>query len=262
MKNLESKIIEPPYFSNWADIFFPKIANKLLPFVASVSFITPNMVTITSFLLYFLGSILLFVPVSFHLVYSAILFPLAYVLDCLDGQLARYTKRSSQMGDYLDKVLDVLKIYIVTLSLSYAVYKQVNTITPIILGFTACFFFNFRYYIKLETMFNRISKDKEYLTKSRILRLELYEKRQELYKALQKSFLGKLQAFWFWNRTIFFVDEAEFVVATALGALANQLFAALIILAISQFLIGVFRFFERGYQINTSSNRLYLPMRK
>lgn len=262
MKNLELKVIEPPYFSNWGDIFFPKLANKLLPYAASIKFLTPNMVTVISFLLYTLGSIFLFVNTPYHLFITAILLPFSYILDCLDGQLARVTKRSSNIGDYLDKVLDVLKIYVITLSLSYAVYLQVGGIWPFVLGFTACFFFNFRYYIKLESVFNRVSKIPDYLTKSRELRLDLYEEKGALYKKLQKTFLGKLQTFWYWNRTIFFVDEAEFVIFVALGALFKQLLLVLVVLALSQAAIGVFRFFERGYQIHTSSDRLFWPLRK
>lgn len=262
MKDLELKVVEPPYFSNWGDMFLPKIANKLLPLAVRIPFLTPNMVTVTSFLLYSLASVLLFIQFPYHLFIVAALLPISYILDCLDGQLARLTKKSSQIGDYLDKVLDVLKIYIVTLSLSYAVYLQTNTIFPFVLGFTACFFFNFRYYIKLETIFNRIGKDNEYLRNSRILRLGLYEEKAKLYKKLNKSLTGKLKVVWYWNRTIFFVDEAEFVLLVALGALFNQLGFVLWILAISQLTIAAFRFFERGRQINTSSNRLLWPMRK
>lgn len=262
MKNLELKIVEPPYYSNWADMFFPKVANKILPYAAKISFLTPNIVTVVSFLLYALASIFLFLNIPYHLILSFILFPISYTLDCLDGQLARYTKRSSNIGDYLDKVLDVLKIYIVTLSLSYAVYSQTGEIFSIILGFTACFFFNFRYYIKLETVLNRVNKEKEYLINSRIERLKLYEEKAASYRDHKKSIIGKAKLFWYWNRTIFFVDEAEFVVFTALGALFNQLGLVLVALAVSQMVIAIFRFFERGSQINSSSKKLYWPMRK
>lgn len=262
MRDLELKVIEPPYFSNWGDLFFPKLANKLVPFAAAIPFLTPNMVTVGSFSLYVLGSLFLFINIPYHLFISAILLPLSYTLDCMDGQLARVTKRSSHIGDYLDKVLDVLKIYVITLSLAYAVYLQIGGILPFILGFTACFFFNFRYYIKLESIFNRVSNVPNYLIRSRELRLDLYEEKGSYYKRLNKTLMGKLQVFWYWNRTIFFVDEAEFVIFVALGALFNQLELTLWILVISQLCIGIFRFFERGYQINTSSDRLLRPMRK
>lgn len=261
-KQVLQRIVEPPYFSNWADLVFPKIANHILPLFTIIPGITPNRITVFSFLVYAFACFLLFIPFPYHLVLTAVLLPLAYILDCVDGQLARTQKTSSSVGDYLDKVLDVLKIYIVTLSLAIAVYQKTHEILPIFLGFTACFFFNFRYYIKLETMFSAVNKDPEYLQKSRLLRYQLYETFGEKYKQLSKTFLGTLKVLWYKHRSIFFVDEAEFVVFTSLAALFNKLEWALWILAVSQVGIAAWRFFERMYQIKTFSDRLYWPMRK
>lgn len=254
--------IEPPYFSNWADLVYPKVANKILPFAAKVPGLTPNIVTIFSFFLYFAACLFLIIDIPHNLLYTAILLPIAYILDCLDGQLARHTKHSSLVGDYLDKTLDVLKIYIITLCLSLNLYWSTHDTLYIFLGFTACFFFNFRYYIKLETMFSTINRDKEYLTESRSLRYELYDAFGGKYKDWSKTFFGKIKTFLHRNRAIFFVDEAEFVTFTAIGALFNRLDLVLWIFAISQFLIAFWRLYERGRQINTFSKRLYWPMRK
>lgn len=264
MKNPIRKVnvMEPPYFSNWADLFMPKIANRLLPIISQVDWITPNIVTLTSFILLALGSILLFLNLPFHHLIAAVLLPISYILDCLDGQLARTKEASSPLGDFLDKTLDVLKIYIITISLSYAVYQQTHVVASIFLGFTACFFFNFRYYIKLETMFSAINRDKNYLTKSRELRQELYEKRDLFYKELSTSFNGKLKIFWYKHRSIFAIDEAEFILLTAIGALFQRLEITLYILAISQPIITFWRFYERSKQTATLSERLYFPMRK
>src|SRR3990167_10165722 len=100
------RIVEPTYFSNWADQFFPNIANKLLPLATRIPGLTPNLVTLLSFLLYILGSLSLFVYFPNHLYWAAFLLPFSYVLDCLDGQLARTKGLSSALGDYLDKTLD------------------------------------------------------------------------------------------------------------------------------------------------------------
>ena len=54
-KLTKKTIIEPPYFSNWADLFMPKIANMILPFASEFKWITPNIVTLFSFFLYVLG---------------------------------------------------------------------------------------------------------------------------------------------------------------------------------------------------------------
>jgi len=264
MKNptIQTRIVEPPYFSNWADQFFPKIANKILPYILPYNWITPNLITIISFIIYTFACLSLFLEFPFHLLISALLLPIAYIGDCLDGQLARTKKNFSELGNYLDKVLDMLKIYIITGSLSYAVFLQSHNILHIYLGLTACFFFNFRYYIKLETIFAAISRDPEYLQKSKAKRESLYEDLNEIYSNLKKTPLGRLKLFWLKNRTLFFVDEAEFVVITSLGALLNQLTLALWIISISQLAISIFRFSERANQTATKSSRLLWPMRK
>jgi len=262
MVNKTPNIIEPSFFSNWADLFFPKIANKLLPLALLIPGLTPNHVTIISFVLYTLASLFTFISFPFNLYLTAIFLPAAYILDCLDGQLARTKKLSSPLGDYLDKTLDVFKIFILTLSLSYAQFLKEGNPFYFILGFTACFGFNFRYYIKLETMFSSISHDSDYLNKCRQLRYELYEKLENQYKELSKTIWGRLKVFWLRNRILFFIDEAEFVVITSIAAIFNRLDIALWIFAIGHFTIAIFRLFERGYQINTSSKNLLRPMRK
>lgn len=248
-----SHIVKSSYFANWADIFGFPLAYKLLPLVLPFKFITPNVVTVTAFILYALGCLFLFLNFPYHLYFAAFLLFAGYIGDDLDGQLARARKLSSTIGDYLDKVLDVLKIFLITSSLSFAVYLQTQNILHIFLGFTACFFFNWRYYIKLETMFSRINSDPKYLEKSAI-------KRAQLQKSLNE--IKGIKSFWIQNRLLFLVDEAEFVIITCLGAIFNRLDLALWAIVVTQVLIAFWRFFERGYQLKHSSDRLLWPMRK
>lgn len=261
-KPTQNNVIEPPYFSNWADLFFPPIANKILPYVLEINWITPNIVTLFSFFLYVLGCVFIVIDIPNHLVYTAILLPVAYIGDCLDGQLARTKKLSSEIGNYLDKVVDVLKIYIITICLAYSAYFATNNVLYIFLGFTACFFFNFRYYLKLETIFSQFNQDPQYLVKAKQRRQELYRTKENEYEKLSASFSGKIKLFWLKHRSIFWVDEAEFVVFTSIGALVNQIELVLWVLAISQFLIAGWRVFERGYQTHKAKEQLLDPMRK
>lgn len=258
----KSTVIKPLYFANWADTWGFPIAASLLPFVSKISFLTPNVISICSFILYTLGSISLFLDYPFHLLVSAMLLPIAFIGDDLDGQVARYKKLSSVFGDFLDKVLDVVKIFIITASLSYAVYLKTENILTIYLGFASGFFFMVRYYIKLETMFSLTSRDSKYLEKSSEVRKSLENDLEKLHYKLQKTFPGKLRSLWLQHRLIFAVDEGEFVFITAVFAILNRLDLALIILAISQTSIAVWRFLERSHQLRTDSNQLLLPMRK
>ena len=156
----------------------------------------------------------------------------------------------------------VLKIYMITISLAYSAYITTDHANYIFLAFTACFFFNFRYYIKLETIFSQFNQDPQYLVKASERRQELYLSKQREYEKLSASFLGRIKLFWLKNRIIFWVDEAEFVIFTSIGALFNQIELVLWILAVSQTLIAFWRLFERGYQTHKAKEKLLDPMRK
>lgn len=255
-------IIKNTYYSNWADNFGYPIAWYLLQFIKKFDFITPNLVSLFSFGLFMFGSFSLFLDYPFHLYIGAILIILGYIGDDIDGQLARVKKMGSVFGDFLDKVLDVLKIYIITASLSYAVFLQTNNPLFIFLGFTACFFFNFRYYIKLETMFGKTDREKDYLDKSSLIRNQTIDNLDKTLEENSKTFTGKMKNFFIMNRTFLFVDEAEIAVIVSIGAIFNRLELSLWILVIAQVLWGFYRFYERGNQVNSNSDKLYLPMRK
>ncbi len=262
MKKPGYEVVKASYFANWADIFGFPIASRLLPLVTSIPFLTPNVISILSFLSFTIGSISLFLIYPYHLIVAAFLLFAGYIGDDLDGQVARIRKLSSTIGDYLDKVLDVLKIFILTSSLSYAVYKDTHNGVFIFLGFAACFFFNYRYYIKLETVFSKTSRDSQYLENSGRKRKEIEELLDEKFEKLSKTFSGKLHALWLRHRLFFMVDEAEFVIITAVFALIDRLGLALIILAVSQIILAFYRVIERGYQLHSDSENLLKPMRK
>jgi len=196
------------------------------------------------------------------LLIGGILIFAGYVGDDIDGQLARVTKKSSTIGDYLDKVLDVLKIFLVTFFSGLSVYLTTGNIIYLLLAFIACFFFNYRYYIKLETLFSASSRDEKYLDKSSEKRKEVEQKMDTLYSRKAKSFADALYIFWVKNRTLLIVDEAEFAIFVSLGAIFNRLPLVLWILAIAQISWAIFRGFERGRQLHTNSKNLLLPLRK
>lgn len=257
MNSSHKKVIKNTYYSNWCDTWGYPLAYWLVKKIRNIPGLTPNKVTWTAFTLYSLGSLSLFNNYSFHNYIAAFLIMVGFVGDDMDGQLARLNKMSSNIGDFLDKVLDVLKIFIITSSAGFAAYLATGQVWYLFLGFVICFFFNFRYYIKLETMFSSISQEVGYLDKSTKVRLGLIEKIELMY---QKG--GNLGNFWHKNRTFFFFDEAEIALVVALGSIFQKLDIALWILAISQVGWGLYRFIERGRQINSNSVELYKPLRK
>ncbi|HUB93156.1 MAG TPA: CDP-alcohol phosphatidyltransferase family protein, partial [Verrucomicrobiae bacterium] len=236
-------------------------ANKLfLPWASKISWATPNQVTILSFLLYATGVVgINFWPHDWIIL--ALFLPLSYILDCLDGQLARTTGKMSVIGDYLDKTLDVCKISLINGGFGYFAYHQTGHVYYLLLALLSCFGFLYRYYIKLETMFSAIGRDKEYLDKSRVYRLELYEK-YEQQKRDRHTLTDYVKWYAFKNRAVFALDEAEHVTFGALAILTDKIWLWCWIFGIGQVLIALFRLWQRGYQLSRKPERLLYPMRK
>jgi phosphatidylglycerophosphate synthase len=253
-------VIEPNYFSNWGDLWYPRTANILLKLAASIPWLTPNQVTITSFILYTFAVGLIVTGGKLQLL-AVILLPISYVLDCLDGQLARYTGRTSPIGDYLDKTLDVLKIGIINLGMGLAAVRLTGHGYYLMLALLSCFGFLFRYYIKLETIFSAVNNDKDYLDKSRSRRWALYAH----FDSRKSEISGfREQLLWFWDRhhSMLALDEAEHVTFGALAALVGRPDLWLWLFAVGQIIIALARLVQRGQQLSKLPNSLTYPLRK
>jgi len=75
--------------------------------------LTPNQVTAASFVLGILSAACFATGDRWGLVAGAILLQVAFTTDCVDGQLARYTRQFSEFGAWLDSTFDRAKEYIV-----------------------------------------------------------------------------------------------------------------------------------------------------
>lgn len=259
---LSIRVVKSTYYGNWGDRIGYPLARLLAGPLSKLSFVTPNVVTLTAFALFILGCLFLVVSFPYHMITGALLIFAGYIGDDIDGQLARIKGMQSTIGDYMDKVLDVLKIFFITFFSGLSVYLTTGNILYLLLGFVACFFFNFRYYIKLESIFSALSSDEKYLEKSAKTRKEMEREMDRLYTRKAKSLKEAIQIFWIKNRTILFVDEAEFALFVSLGVILNKLDFSLWILAVSQVTLAFWRMIERGKQLHEKSKNLLLPMRK
>jgi hypothetical protein len=73
---------------------------------------TPNQVTTVSVLIGLAAAIAFATGERWGLIAGAILLQLAFTTDCVDGQLARYTRQFSKLGAWLDSVFDRTKEYL------------------------------------------------------------------------------------------------------------------------------------------------------
>lgn len=255
-----ASVVEPSYFSNWGDLWYPRLANLLLVPASRIAPLTPNGVTLGAFALSMTGAVLIVIGGGYAIA-GALILPVAYTLDCLDGQLARYTGRTSALGDYLDKTLDVLKIGVFNLALSVAAYRMTGEALYLALGLVSCFGFLFRYYIKLETMFGAIQRDAGYLEKSRARRLELYAA-LDRERAELRGPRARLAWLWQRHRPALALDEAEHVTFAAVLVLAGRPDLWCWLFAIGQLTIAAVRLVGRARQVVDRPESLLDPLRK
>ena len=93
--------------------FFVSPYSKYLARWAARLGLTPNQVTTFSVLIGFAAAAAFATGERWGLITGAILLQLAFTTDCVDGQLARYTRTFTKLGAWLDSVFDRTKEYAV-----------------------------------------------------------------------------------------------------------------------------------------------------
>lgn len=105
-------------------VFFLRKISKIFTGLAVRLKMTPNQVTLISFAIG-LFSAYEFSKGTFWTIFAgAVLLQLSIIIDCVDGELARYTRQFSQLGAWLDAITDRIKEYLVFYALAYGAAKQ------------------------------------------------------------------------------------------------------------------------------------------
>jgi hypothetical protein len=101
----------------------PAAAVLLVPLERSP--ITPNQVTFASLAVFAAAiPILIAVPGHVGLLLAALVIQLSYVLDCVDGQLARMRGTSTPVGAYLDFLMDELKAFMLVATMGVRLWRE------------------------------------------------------------------------------------------------------------------------------------------
>ena len=169
----------------WASIFSGQIANIFLIFVYDIKWITPNLVTTFSLFTCVIAAAFISAGIPICLIIGAILVQLVFILDCLDGQLARFRDQSSNFGAWYDRVTDRIKDFLIYFSIAsghFRIYEDWK-IWP--LAMTSLFFvYLFDYYvnqdIKLETRNSKLETGKK---ESQLLH-GIFSLGEKVYKSL------------------------------------------------------------------------------
>jgi len=105
-------------------VFFLRRVSKLLTWAAVKIGATPNQVTLASFAIGLYAAFLFAQGDTWSLIGGAILLQVSIIVDCVDGELARYTRKFSELGAWLDAITDRVKEYAVFLGLAYGAFVQ------------------------------------------------------------------------------------------------------------------------------------------
>ena len=105
-------------------VFFLRKFSKILTWVAVKIGATPNQVTLVSFAIGLLSAYSFTKGEFWWMFLGAFLLQLSIIVDCVDGELARYTRKFSQLGAWLDAVTDRVKEYLVFFGLAIGAQKE------------------------------------------------------------------------------------------------------------------------------------------
>jgi hypothetical protein len=86
--------------------------------------LTPNQVTTVSMLLGLLAAAAFATGERWGLIAGAVLLQISFTTDCVDGQLARYTRQFSKLGAWLDSVFDRGKEYVAFAGLAIGAHRM------------------------------------------------------------------------------------------------------------------------------------------
>lgn len=129
----------------WTVFLVDPLAGRLVVWAANRTSITPNQLTFGAGVLG-LGSAACFALGTWPwLVAGALLFHLSFVLDCMDGKIARLKGNGSIFGVWVDFVFDRVRFFICMLALLVGQWAQTGEVIYLLLAPSAIFLDMLRY---------------------------------------------------------------------------------------------------------------------
>ncbi len=106
-----------PRDSWWTVWLVDPLASRLVRFTANRTSITPNQLTLAALVLGLVAALCFYLADWYWLLTGAVLFHLSFVLDCMDGKIARLKGNGSVFGSWLDYVFDRIRVLICGIAL-------------------------------------------------------------------------------------------------------------------------------------------------
>ena len=136
----------------WWTVFLvdPLTARLMIPVVNRTN-ISPNQISAASFLIGCLAAACFFFGTYPALAGGAVLYHLSFVLDCMDGKVARLKGTGSIFGVWLDYSLDRYRVLVCSIALGYGQFQRTDDTLYIWLALAIVFIDMLRYLDALQT---------------------------------------------------------------------------------------------------------------
>lgn len=211
-----------------------------------VPWLTPNRITAASFLVAVVATLCILIGGNGFFILAAALIHLSHVLDCMDGQMARYRRVSSPVGSYYDRLTDQVQVTLWFGAVGYAAYAQTLSVVPVFLALIGIAFYGLRGYTKYITLEIETARDADY--PANLARLHKRDPEAGLCFGIGVNLKWFLKE----QQKVLAFDEGVFIFMLSAALIFNQLTPMLWIFAASQLFWATFRSWQRGKNIDAS----------
>ena len=213
IKELWKKCYTGYVYRPWLNKYVSKVSIYVTWFLVHTP-ITADQVTISEYFLLFLGAIFLFFGRLEYIFIGLLIIQFTNLLDCVDGEIARYRKKPSLTGVHLEDIYHALVPYFMFFPLAFGIFLQTGWKSMLIFGFLCSIFSKSVIIPAMESAVikSRMSKATPlgYLKKDRKSIKEVNLQGSELGKQLNDSY-DKFKDFWAWPTNMLHLTIISFL---------------------------------------------------
>ena len=129
----------------WTVFLVDPMAAHLVKVTANRTRITPNQLTLAALVLGLVSAWLFWTATTWSLVLGAVVYHFSFVMDCMDGKIARLKGTGSILGSWLDYVFDRIRVFICALALFGGQYRETDDAIYLVLATFVVFLDMLRY---------------------------------------------------------------------------------------------------------------------
>lgn len=231
----------------WSSFVTSPLAILINYWLVDIRWLTPNRITLLSFVVGLASCGFILSNSTNGFIIAAILVNLSHVLDCMDGQMARYRQSTSLTGSYYDRLTDQFQVIAWFGCIGYVAYLQSNSPVPLVLSLVGVAFYGLRGYVKYVGIHTMMLRDQTYLKQLDV--------KQSQANSTIKAGLGfgfKVNFIWFLaqQRKILEFSEGVFILMLSIALVFDVLIGMLWVFAISQLSIGLLRSMQQAKLIS------------